>query len=236
MRPATGQQARVDALLARASRRPASGSRARRPRARSRACASARAARGPTRSVRIAASYAGAVTPNAPMMVQLLHHDQVADEVGHRLEALDAGEHDAAAVRDVVQRLRDRLRSRWPTPRPPRRRRGRRSARCTRRRTSSCSTSITWSAPSSRASASLAASRVEPGDDDACRRRRRAPRSRWRGRAGPGRGSARCRRGRCRGSSTAQRKPAPSGLNITAMLAGRSARIWCTIEHGSRYM
>ena len=38
------------------------------------------------------------------------------------------------------------------------------------------------------------------------------------------------------GMSTAQRKPAPSGLNITATDAGTSARMRCRIEHGSRYM
>ena len=40
---------------------------------------------------------------------RLLHHDEVAHEIGHRLEALDAREHDPAAGRDVVERLRHRL-------------------------------------------------------------------------------------------------------------------------------
>ena len=42
--------------------------------------------------------------------------------------------------------------------------------------------------------------------------------------------------GPVRGSSTAQRNPAPSGLKITAMLGGMSARMRCGIENGSRCM
>jgi hypothetical protein len=37
--------------------------------------------------------------------VQFLHHDQVADELGHRLEALDPDEHDAAADGGVPERF-----------------------------------------------------------------------------------------------------------------------------------
>ncbi len=41
--------------------------------------------------------------------MRLFDDDHVADEVRHRLEALDPGEHDAAAGSDVVQRFGDRL-------------------------------------------------------------------------------------------------------------------------------
>ena len=108
----------------------------------------------------------------------LLHHDLVGDELRDRLEALHAGEHDGAAGRDVVERLGDRLRSRrsdtsttTSAPRPSV------SSRM-RRRASSFSTSIVWSAPNSRASASLCASRGEARDDDRARRRPRGRRSR----------------------------------------------------------
>ena len=75
----------------------------------------------------------------------------------------------------------------------------------------------------------------EAGDDDPVgagrARRDDAARPRW-----PGPSTSTVSPGPVRGISTAQRNPAPSGLNSTAMPAGTSVRIRCTIEWGSRYM
>ena len=58
---------------------------------------------------RIAASYERRVTPKAPWIVISLTTIRSLRKSGTALEALDAGEHDAAAGRGVVQRLGDRL-------------------------------------------------------------------------------------------------------------------------------
>ena len=162
---------------------------------------------------RIAASYARLVDAERPHHRELLHHHQIADEVGHRLEALHAGEHDAGVRRGEPERLRHRRRRVRTRPRPRRRRRGRRSARARDVARPRCSTSIVWSAPSSRASASLAASRERPvtmiRSAPAARAAMTLASPRW-----PGPRISTVSPGPVRGISTAQRNPAPSGLNM----------------------
>src|SRR5262249_695639 len=172
----------------------------------------------------------------------LLHDDLVGNEVRDRPEALHAGEHDGAAGPHVLEPLAPRpARARAPLhpappPPPPRRRRPRRpvSPR-TRRFASSFSTSSVAFAPTSRASASLRASAARPVtticDAPASRHASTEARPRC-----PGPRISTVSPGPVSGISTAQRKPAPSGLKSTARLGSSDGSILWTIEFGWRYM
>ena len=66
------------------------------------------------------AAIAGRGDPDRAAQLDLLQHDLVGDELRDRLPALDAGQHDGAAGRHVVERLGDRGASSRRTRRPPR--------------------------------------------------------------------------------------------------------------------
>ena len=218
-----------------ALRRPASGSRAPRPRARSRGCASLRAGTRPGLDQPDRRIVGARRHAERALDRDLLHDDEIADEVGHGLEALDAGEHDAPAGGDVVQRLGDRF--------------GRvrgdldddvgavavGELRTRRARVLLLDVDDVIGAELLGERQLLCVAR-ETGDDDrigAGGARRDHAREAALARD---RGSSTVSPGPVSGISTAQRKPAPSGLNITAMF-GRDVRAHgCTIENGSRYM
>ncbi len=104
----------------------------------------------------------------------------------------------------------------------------------TRSTTFSSSTLIVWSAPSSRASASLPASLPSPVTmivpAPAARAAITEARPRW-----PGPRMSTVSPSPTSPRNAAQRTPAPSGLNITARWGGRSLETLCRIAHGCRY-
>jgi hypothetical protein len=96
-------------------------------------------------------------------------------------------------------------------------------------------TSIVASAPKARAISSLRASASSPvtmiRSAPASRHASTLASPRW-----PGPMMTTVSPGPVLGISTAQRKPAPSGLNMTAVSGGSVGSILCTTAFGSRYM